>query len=177
MTGLFGAIWGIAGVILLLGYAIVRLTPIVIEALGYELNWYHWGVLVINLLVVAYAEGYRGFQQGFSPRVAARAKYLSQHPNLWHSFLAPFYCLGYFQTTPRRQRATWLLTAGIILLILLVHRLAQPWRGIIDAGVVVGLAWGLVSLLIYSGQAFWVETFAHSPEVSEKQENNRASRP
>ncbi len=36
---------------------------------------------------------------------------------------------------------------AIIVLILLVHRLDQPLRGIIDAGVVVGLSWGIVSLL------------------------------
>lgn len=168
MIGLLGAVWGIAGVVLLLAYAIARLIPIVLDAFRHDLYWYHWGVLLLNLVVVAYAEGYRGFQQSFSPRIAARAKYLQEHPNLWYSIFGPFYCLGYFQTTPRRRRAVWLLTIGIILLIVLVHNLAQPWRGIIDAGVVVGLAWGLISLVIYSGQAFSSESFAHSPEVTEQ---------
>jgi len=31
-----------------------------------------------------------------------------------------------------------------------VRRLAQPWRGIIDAGVVVGLAWGVGSVVYYA---------------------------
>jgi len=32
-------------------------------------------------------------------------------------------------------------TAAIVVLVLLVHRLEQPWRGIVDAGVVTGLTW------------------------------------
>jgi hypothetical protein len=35
---------------------------------------------------------------------------------------------------------------GVVALVLIVKSLPQPWRGIVDGGVVVGLAWGLVSL-------------------------------
>jgi uncharacterized membrane protein YedE/YeeE len=48
-----------------------------------------------------------------------------------------------------------------------VRLLSQPWRGIIDGGVVVGLAWGLVSLVIFGYQAFTAEDFPFSPEVPE----------
>lgn len=75
--------------------------------------------------------------------------------------------MGYFHATRRRQIISLSLTAGIIVLILAVHRLAQPWRGIVDAGVVVGLVWGVVSLFWYSIKAFATGTCDCSPEVPE----------
>ena len=73
MIGTLGAFWGLAGVSLLLGSAVYRLTLVSVEALSHELLWYHWMALVLNVLFMAYSEGYQGFQLGFSPRVAARA--------------------------------------------------------------------------------------------------------
>jgi hypothetical protein len=57
-------------------------------------------------------------------------------------------------------------------LIILVRFLAQPWRGIVDAGVVVGLAWGLISLAIFTLQAFISKGFAYPPDVPEQKETN-----
>jgi hypothetical protein len=76
MAGMVRASWGLAGVILLLGSAVYRLTPLAVQAWSYDLHWYHWMFFAFVLLFMAYAEGYRAFQQGFSPRVAARARYL-----------------------------------------------------------------------------------------------------
>ena len=35
----------------------------------------------------------------------------------------------------------------MIVLIVSVRQLPQPWRGMVDAGVVVGLTWGVVSII------------------------------
>ncbi len=59
------------------------------------------------------------------------------------------------------------LTLGIIVLILLVRLLPQPWRGILDAGVIVGLVWGFVALLIFAVQGLRSRDYDYSPEVSE----------
>jgi hypothetical protein len=168
MIGLIGAIWGLAGFSLLLIYTIFHLTPIAIEAFSFQFRWYHWLVLVLNTILMAYYEGFRGFQKGFSPRVVARASYLIHHPNVLHSLLGPIFCTGYFYTSKRRKIATIALTIGIIILIFLVRLLDQPWRGIIDLGVVVGLSWGLISLLIFTVQAITSAEFNHSPEVPEE---------
>ncbi len=167
--GDFGALWGLAGVSLLLGSAVYRLSPLAAGAFSCDLLWYHWAALALVVLFMAYAEGYRGFQQRFSPRVAARAKYLKEHPRFLHVLLAPFFCMGYFHATKRRQITSISLTAGIIILILLVRLLSQPWRGIIDAGVVIGLVWGLVSLFAFSLKAFASKDFKYSPEVPEEE--------
>ena len=171
MVGTFGALWGLVGVFFILMIPIYRLTIIAVEAFSCEFLWYHWVALVLNGLFLAHAEGYRGFQKGFSPRVAARAKYLKDHPNALYALLGPFFCMGYFCTPKKRKVFMISLTVGIIILILLIRLLSQPWRGIVDLGVVIGLTWGLISLLIFSPSAFTSEKFQHSPEVPEGEDN------
>jgi uncharacterized membrane protein YedE/YeeE len=163
--GRAGAFWGLAGVILLIGSAVYRLTPLAIEAFSYDWLWYHWSGFALIIFFMAYVEGYLAFQQAFSPRVAARARYLREHPGVLHVMLAPLFCMAYFHAPRRRQITSISVTAGIIILVVLVRLLQQPWRGIIDGGVVVGLAWGLVSLVIFGYQALTAESFPYQPEV------------
>lgn len=165
MFGAAGAFWGIAGVAALLASAIYRLGALAIEALSHPFLWYHWVSLVLVVAFMAYSEGLMGFQRGFSPRVAARARYLRTHPRPHFVVLAPLFCMGFFHATRRRRITSFALTAGIVALVLAVRLLPQPWRGIVDAGVVIGLAWGLVSLIAFSAQALGAADFAPSPEV------------
>ena len=165
--GIVGALWGITGISLLLGSAIYRLTSVAISSLSSNLVWYHWVSLVLVVIIMAHSEGYKGFQKGFSPRVAARAKYLIAQPNLVRTLLAPLFCMGFFHATKKRQITSISVTAGIIILILGVRSLPQPWRGIVDAGVVVGLAWGLISMLIFAVMAWTSDQFDYSPDVPE----------
>ena len=157
--------WGLAGVYLLLGSAVYRLWILAFAGLSYDLQWYHWITLILIVFFMSYAEGYRGFQQGFSPRVAARAKYLKDNPNVVRSLLAPFFCMGYFHATRKRKIVSISLTIGIICLIVMVSRVPQPWRGIIDVGVVIGLIWGIISLIVFTIQAFVSKDYKYSPEV------------
>jgi hypothetical protein len=165
---LVAALWGVVGVAMLLAYAIYRLSSRVLEALNVPLDWYHWLALLLWVGIMAYSEGYRGFQKAFSPRVAARARYLHAHvDNKIYWLLSPFFVASYLHTTPRRRLSAVLLTSGIVLLVMLVGRLSQPWRGIIDAGVVVGLTWGLISLVLLTYQALTAEEFDVSPDLPE----------
>jgi hypothetical protein len=168
MVGVCGALWGVAGVLALLGLAVLRLMGRVIDMFGYELRWYHWLALLLVVLFMAYTEGYRGFQRAFSPRVAARAKYVYHFPRLLHVLAAPVFCMGYFHIQRRRQIGIFVLTGFIVLFIVLLRFVNQPWKGIVDAGVVVGLTWGMVSIGVYSVLAFTSEAFSYSPEVPEE---------
>jgi len=165
--GWIGAIWGLMGVLALLGCAIYRLTPRATEALNMELTTLHWIVLVIWVLFMLVAEGYRGFQKKFSPRTAARIRHLRDHPNALHVVLAPLFCMGYFHALRKTRIIAFALTFGIVLLVILVKFAPQPWRGIIDAGVVLGLSYGSISLLILTAKALFTANFPHSPEVPE----------
>jgi len=147
-------LWGILGVLALLMSAIIRLSPRIFEMLSYTLTPLHWLVLIGFALYMAYAEGYRGFHLNFSPRVIARARYFCQaqsQPPLLHSILAPALCMGFIHADKRRKIIAITLTSMIILLVILVSMMPQPWRGIVDAGVVLGLLLGVISILY-----FWV---------------------
>ena len=165
--GTLGALWGLAGVSLLLGGAILRLAPVAFEA--FDLPWgLHHGIALFAIVVaMAYAEGYHGFQRRFSPRVAARARHLRSDARTVRVLFAPLFCMGFFHATRRRRISAFCLTGGIVLLVLAVRLLAQPWRGIVDAGVVVGLAWGLASVLIFGTRALTAAEFPYSPEMAE----------
>jgi len=68
--------------------------------------------------------------------------------------LAPFFCIGYFDIERRRQIVVIAVTAMVIGFIIGARFLPQPWRGIVDLGVVAGLAWGVIALCIFTAQAF-----------------------
>lgn len=167
IIGVLGAAWGLAGVTALLVYAVYRLGNMTITGFAHELDWRHWTLLIVNGLFMAHAEGYRGFQKGYSPRVVARARYLVGNPAPLHVILAPLFVMGYFFTTRRRLVSTYLLTVMIVTLIILFQYLTQPWRGMLDFGVVVGLTWGIVSIAFFSIRAFTGAPFHYSPELPE----------
>jgi hypothetical protein len=164
MFGMLAVIWGLAAIGVLLGQAIYRLAVISLVGLSMPLHWYHWTGLAGWALFMAYGEGYHGFQKNFSPRVAARAAYLLRHATVVRALLAPLFCMGYFHIERRRQIVVISITLTVIGLIIGAHHLPQPWRGIVDLGVVIGLAWGLVALGFFTVQAF-TGRLSHAPEV------------
>ena len=133
--------------IALLAFAVVRLSGVVWDGLQAPWQWHHVGVAVGNAVFMAWSEGYRGFQRGFSPRSAARVRWLLAHPSLRNASLAPLFVMGYLDSTRRRKIVVYLLTLGIVAAIIAIQALPQPWRAALDVGVVIGLTWGMVSFV------------------------------
>lgn len=149
--GLAIVLWSIGGVLALLVQAIVRLLPRALEPIldrDGSLGAVAALAYLASIVGLAYSEGYRGFQQRFSPRVVVRSLHLARHPKPLLVILGPLHAMGLIHATRRRLLGSWLLLLGIIGLILLVSMLAQPWRGAVDAGVVVGLSWGAIATLV-----------------------------
>ena len=142
-------IWGVLGFSALLGKAIYQLTPLAIAALRMPLDAIQWAALAAWVVVAAWSEGYRAFQLQLAPRLAARAQYLTAHPKPLFVVLAPFYCMGLIHATRKRLITSWSVLLGVVGLVIAVRLLDQPWRGIVDAGVVIGLSWGLVAIGYY----------------------------
>ena len=138
--------WGIAGVLLLLLFAVYRLAPMALELTERELTAGQWLAFGFSIIYMAYAEGYMGFHRAFAPRVVVRALYLKSHPEPLHVIFAPLFCMGYIHATRQRQLVSIGVTLAIICFILLARTLSQPWKGILDAGVVVGLSLGILSI-------------------------------
>ncbi|AUX44891.1 hypothetical protein SOCE26_063610 [Sorangium cellulosum] len=162
-------LWGVLGVVIVLVEAIYRLGATAAGILASQpLTTGQLVLLAVWTVVIAYFEGYRGFQQHFSPRVVARALYLAEHRRPLHVALAPLYCMALFHTTRRRLIATWALIAGIVALIVLVRQMSPPYRAIVDAGVAFALAWGTLSILVFLARALAHRPPGVSPEVPEE---------
>ena len=166
--GIVAAIWGTVGVVALLGYAIIRLAGVVAQGLEHSWGWQHMAVAAANVAFMAWSEGYRGFQQSFSPRSAARVKWLAQHASAVQALLAPLFVMSYFGATQRRMIGVYLLTSFILVAIVVIQWLAQPWRAVLDMGVVAGLAWGLASFVAALWRTLTTAGFVVSPEVAER---------
>lgn len=166
-AGKLYAFWGVAGFAWILIDAILRLAVLAVEGISGGLSASEWAGLVAFVIFMAYAEGYRGFQLSFAPRTAARAYYLYRHPDFWSGLLAPLFCMGFFRATRRPFLVAWVGTTLIVAMLLAMRTMPQPWRGIVDAGVVVGLSWGLISFLWNVRLAFGSGSYPLPPEVPE----------
>ncbi len=164
-TGVVGAAWGALGVFALLVFAIYRLGERALAAFETGLSPGQWLAAAAVAVFMAYSEGYRAFQLKFSPRTAARILYIKDRPDGLRTLLAPLVAMGFIHATRGLMIKTYALTLGIVALVTLVRQVDQPWRGIINAGVVVGLAWGVISLVVSIVQAFTRADFETSPEV------------
>ena len=164
--GIMGATWGVIGITLLLGRGLVCLVPYVLELTDSVLTGWQGTALLSSVILLGYTEGYKGFQLRFSPRAAARVNVVRRIPTLTRVVLAPLFCMGFFDATRKRKIVAYGLTTMVVLLIILVERLPQPWRGIVDAGVLFGLSWGLVSFWFFTLRVLFGLGPAVDPELS-----------
>jgi hypothetical protein len=151
--GLLGFGWGVGGVLAMLLFAIYRLAPMAMELSALALTSMHWAALLFSVGYMAYAEGYKGFHLSFAPRLIVRARYLSRHASPVTMILAPLFCMGFIHATRKRMILSISLTLMIVFFIVVVRMLPQPWRGIVDAGVVTGLLLGVMSILYHLMQS------------------------
>jgi hypothetical protein len=148
--GAAAAAWGIAGVFLIIGRAVARLAPMALDGLATTgLSVWNWIALAGWVAFMGYFEGYKGFQRAFSPRVVARALHLAKNPRPLHALLAPLYVMGLIHASRRRLITSWTLVTVMVGLVIGVRVIAQPWRGLIDVGVIFGLVWGLVAIAAF----------------------------
>lgn len=139
---------------LLLVQAIHRLGGLALEAHRMPLTTMQLGVSALWIGMNAYLEGYRAFQQRFSPRVVARAVHLARNPRPLFVVFAPLYCMAFFHASRRARTVAWATTAMVIGFIVLLRQVPQPWRGIVDGGVVVALVWGALAIVFHFYRAF-----------------------
>ncbi len=151
--GRLAAAWGVLGVLALLGQALGRLTPRAIEAVQSGLTTTQLVVLAGWLVFMVWTEGVRGFHRRFSPRVVARAQWLSRNPRPLFVLFAPLFCMSLFHASRRGLVVARVLVLAIVGLVAIVSQMSQPWRGIVDAGVVAGLGVGAASILLFAVRA------------------------
>lgn len=144
------SVWGITGIVVLLGNTILKLASIVAQGLSdYPVTAWQWLLLLVWVVFMAWTEGYQGFQRGYSRRVVIRALQLSNEPAMLPRLLAPAVCMGLLFAPRGRLLFSWTLVLGIGVVVVAMRLMPQPWRAIVDAGVVAGLSWGLIAILVY----------------------------
>jgi len=111
-----------------------------------ELGIWHYIVGGVWVVFMGYSEGYKGFQKGYS---------------------APLFCLGFINSTKRRRIVVWVLLIVITLIVILFKQIDQPWRGVLDLGVVVGLSWGIIATLVFLVKFWMAKEVTYDPEVVE----------
>jgi hypothetical protein len=165
ILGTFAALWGLLGVLFNLGYAVYRVVPYSVAAFQMPLKWYHWIVMVAFALQMLYSEAYKGFHLKFCPRVTARMRYLRHHFNWRDALLAPIFCVGYYNASKRTKIVAYGIFIFVFVIVRLMQFIPQPWRGVIDVGVVVGLSAGMLSLIYHAIWAFSDKPFPFSADV------------
>lgn len=156
LTRFLASMYGSVGVALVLLSSVRRLIPIALEPIrAGALPPVQIAAYVVTCAYFAYTEGYKGFQKKFAPMVVARSLTLQpfQGTPFHHYLLAPFYSMGLFHATKKRMIVSWSVTALIGVIVAVVKRLPYPWRNIVDSGVVVGLSWGAISILLFYAKA------------------------
>jgi len=158
LANLAASFWAAGGFVAILAKSIKRILPLAVEpftSTAPALSTFQMGSYIAMCLGFAYAEGYKGFQLKFSPLVVARAQTLKpfQGTPIHHVLFGPFYAMGLFHASKKRKIVSWSITTGVALIVAMVKKLPYPWRNIVDAGVIVGLSWGAISIL-----GIWMRT-------------------
>ena len=137
---------------------------------GY-LEWWAWVVLALIIIFFAYCEGYRGFQRAFSPMLVTRSYHFSSVTSPVYEWstviyidrftdfiLAPLLSAGFICGTRRRIAVSWGVAICVVALIVGVTYMSEdtPWKCFIDVGVVIGLGWGEVFILVWWFKIFFL---------------------
>lgn len=150
---IISSLWASSGVVYILMKAVKRVMPIAMEPFqqgaAVPLTSFQLGAYVATCLYFAYIEGYKGFQLKFAPLVVKRSFTIQpRFSTFHHTLFAPFYAMGLFHATKKRKIVSWSVSIGVAGIVAVVKRFPYPWRNIVDAGVVVGLSWGTLCIVI-----------------------------
>lgn len=141
------ALWGLAGVALLFGFAAVRLGLRGIETIRGGLDPAHWVALAVLTALFLYGEGVRALSRKYVPHLLRRARRLATEAGPLLRVLAPLYLMSLVGAPLKNMVRAWTGTALIVAAVLVVRAFSEPWRGIVDFAVAVALAWGLLAVL------------------------------
>ena len=105
-----------------------------------------WLALAIVTIGFVYGEGVRALERRWVPRMVTRAAELNPGAPRLHRVFAPLYAMSLIGAERGPVVRAWLGAAAIVVAVLVVRGLPEPWRGIIDAGVGAALLWGLLAI-------------------------------
>jgi hypothetical protein len=141
-------VWAVAGVAALFARASWQLGQRGAATIAAGLHPVEWLALAVLTGLFVYGEGYRALQRKWVPHLYIRVGQLAGERSAAYRLLAPLYAMSLIGAAPKAMLRAWLGVAAIICAVLVVSRLPDPWRGMVDVAVASALVWGLAALLI-----------------------------
>ena len=151
---LASALWALVGIGAVFSLAVFRLGSRGIETVRAGLGTVEWVALVALVLLFLVGEGWGALQRKWVPRVVRRAADLRREAAMHHRVLAPLYGMSLIGGDARSRFRAWAGTASIIVAVLVVRSLPDPWRGIVDLAVASALGWGLGAIMLEGRKVF-----------------------
>ncbi len=139
------AAWTLLGVSGLFASAVFRLGGRGVDTILNGLAPVQWAVLAALTFFMVYTEGVLTFQRRWVPKLIDRARAIRDEPILLQ-LLAPLYGLSLVGGPAKRVLRGWLGTTAIVVAVVAVRALPDPWRGVVDFAVAAALGWGLVCI-------------------------------
>jgi hypothetical protein len=143
-------LWAVVGVAALFARASWQLGQRGVATVAAGLDPLEWFILTALTVAFVYGEGYRALQRKWIPHVFARIGRLGRERVAVYRLLAPLYAMSLVGAAKQAMLRAWLGVAAIVGAVLVVSRLPDPWRGMIDVAVASALVWGLAAILITS---------------------------
>ena len=138
--------WAILGIAAVFVEAIVQLGRRGYTTMTSGLEPLEWVALAILSAAFVYGEGMRALERRWVPGVIARAHTLDRASAL-NRWLAPLYAMSLVGAPRVVLARAWVGVALIVLAVLVVRALPEPWRGIVDTAVALALLWGLIAIV------------------------------
>ena len=139
--------WAVSGVAGLFAWAVYRLGARGLETLRSGLGVFEWTAAVVLTAAFVYGEGLVALDRRWVPRLFERARRLRGERRLLPRVLAPLYGLALLGSDRAEVARGWAGTLAIVVAVLVVRALPEPWRGIVDFSVAAALAWGLSAIV------------------------------
>ncbi|MEK9499573.1 hypothetical protein [Gaopeijia maritima] len=140
-------VWALVGVVLLLGRSALVLALRGFEGLDEAvLGAVEWLGLFAIVGLFVWGEGVRALARRWCPRVLARAADLGAHTPWFWRIVAPLRVVGLVGVPRGIWVRSWTAVAAIVVAALSVRQLPDPWRSMVELGVGLALAVGVVRL-------------------------------
>lgn len=140
--------WAVTGVAALFLTAAGRLGGRGLETMRAGMTAWQWLALVLLTAAFVYGEGYRALHRRYAPFVVERAGRLGPASSRLRCVLAPLWAMALVGERSRLVVRAWAGAWAIVVAVVLVRSLPEPWRGIVDFAVAGALFWGFVALLL-----------------------------
>lgn len=152
-SGRLATMWALAGSAVVLTHAAVRLGAQGLDTVRNGLGSGEWLALVVLTTAFVYGEGVLALERRFIPHLVDRSRRLAGEGSAALRILGPLYAFSLVGAPARALVRAWAGVAAIVLAVVTVRALPDPWRGIVDLAVAAALAWAVVALLRQSPRA------------------------